>query len=95
MENTRTKFEEQIISKAVSDDNFRNRLLDDPKSVLENTMGIKLPVNINVHVQEETPDDIYIVIPYHARGNKVRSDELSPEELEGISGGWAPPPNKY
>ena len=94
MSNTRIKIEEQIAKRAMADSDYKEELTKDPKKMLESSLGIKLPENMNVHVHEETQNDIHIVIPHHGQDGR-QSEELSAEELEGVSGGWLPAPIKY
>lgn len=74
----------QIIDKAMRDEAFRRRLLNDPKSALKNAFGIDVPAGVNVHIHEETPNDIHITLP-PAPQSGIR--ELSDAELESAVGG--------
>ena len=82
MADTRKEIEQQILERAMKDEDFRNKLQSDPKSTVEELFGTKLPDSLNIHVNCETPTDIYITLPASASG------ELSEKELSGISGGW-------
>lgn len=76
--------ENMIYMKAQKDDDFRQKLLSDPRSTIENELGVKLPDGLNIHVNENTASDIYLSIPSSGKG------ELSEAELSGVSGGWTP-----
>ncbi|MEO8585513.1 MAG: NHLP leader peptide family RiPP precursor, partial [Acidobacteriota bacterium] len=56
-----------------------------PKAVLEGQMGGKLPAGVSVKAVEETPNTIYVVVPYVAKAG----DELSDGDLEAVAGGKA------
>lgn len=61
-----TKFEHELIHRAIDDDAFRTELIADPTSVVKrelvNANG-KLADNARVYVLEENPTSIYIVLP--------------------------------
>ncbi|MFD1955597.1 NHLP leader peptide family RiPP precursor [Paenibacillus thailandensis] len=53
----------QIIQKAWEDEQFKARLLEDPRSTIEEMFGYSLPWDIEITVVEETNKHYYIVIP--------------------------------
>ena len=83
--NTKQAVENQVYEKALKDDAFRQELLQNPKAAIESVMGTKLPDNVNIHVNENTANDIYLSIPA-----KADDKELTDEELSGVDGGWHP-----
>ena len=69
-----------IRSKIHEDEGFRNRLLEDPRSVILTETGINLP-----------EDDVTIVNREIRKGLLMTDDSdvpLTEEELEYVSGGW-------
>lgn len=58
----------QVIQKAWEDPEFRERLLHDPKAVIQEMLGIQLPEHIQLKTLEETPDQIYLVLPPNPSG---------------------------
>ena len=89
MEYTRKEIEQQIVERAMKDEEFRNKLKSDPGSTIEETFGVKFPESLNFHLNEETPNDIHITLP-------VSEEELSEEQLSGISGGgWGSSTPRY
>ncbi|VEP18768.1 conserved hypothetical protein [Hyella patelloides LEGE 07179] len=80
---TRLEFEQEVRIRALKDPNFRQRLLDNPKEVIEETSKSLLPENTKISICEEEPGSIYLVIP--AMPTKV--NELSEAELQAIAGG--------
>ena len=82
----RKEFEAKLVLKALEDDNFRNKLLNNPKSVIEEELGKSLPDGVEVKVIEERPNTMTFVLP-----KKVvqvdSSGELSEESLNDVSGG--------
>ena len=82
----RGELESSIISKAMKDPGFREKLKSDPRGALEAELGGRLPENINIHINEEDTNNIYITLP---RSPGELSGELSSEELSGVSGGWS------
>jgi hypothetical protein len=60
---TRKDLEIELIQQAWLDDEFKQKLISDPKLVLEKALGKELPRNLNIQVIEETPDTLYIILP--------------------------------
>jgi len=83
---TREQLERQIIEKAMKDEAFRKKLIADPKYVLEQEMGMKLPNSLDIKVLEEDAQTFYLVLPQNPALSE--DGELSEAELEGVSGGW-------
>lgn len=84
---TKQAIENQIYTKAMKDENFRASIKSDPKTVLENEFGVKLPDEINIHVVENSATDFYLAIP-----GASEQDELSEDELSTVAGGgWFRP----
>ncbi len=82
----RTEVERRLIQRSLQDDSFRQRLLDDPKAVVEQELGSRLPEGVEVRVVQESAQTIYLVLPSASPlGGGV---ELSDRELEGVAGGW-------
>jgi Nitrile hydratase, alpha chain len=79
---TRKEIEERLILKALQDKPFKQKLFSNPRSVLESE-GISLPINIEIYVIEESPINLYLVIPVQANSQS----ELSELDLESIIGG--------
>ena len=78
------KFEENIISNARKNVDYRKRLLDDPRALVESQIGQPLPSNMKVSVLQETPNHVYIVLPYD---QPQSGSELSDADLESVAGG--------
>ena len=52
-----------IAMKAAEDDEFRARLLADPRAALEEETGLRLPDDYRLHVHEESATDAHMVLP--------------------------------
>lgn len=88
---TRKDLEARVIAKAWADEAFKKALIASPRSALEKECGIKLPASVNVRVVEESPDNLYLVLPQ--KNLAAESRGLSDLELEGVAGGvgkWGP-----
>jgi hypothetical protein len=81
----RAEMERRLVQRSLEDEDFRQRLLDDPKAAVEQEMGSGLPESIEVRVVEESPQTIYLVLP--SASPFVEGEELSDRELEEVAGG--------
>lgn len=70
----------QLMAKVWSDDQFKQRLINDPKAVLQE-QGIDTPRGVEVRVVENTANIVYLVLPPQP------SEEISDEQLEQVAGG--------
>ena len=81
----RAEVERRLVERSLQDEEFRQRLLADPKAAVEEELGIQLPAEVQVRVVEETADTIYLVLPSASPAGEGR--ELSDRELEEVAGG--------
>lgn len=83
----RAEIERRLIARSLEDEAFRQRLIEDPKAVVEEELGTRLPDNIEIRAVEETADTFYLVLPGASPAGET--GELSDRELETVSGaGW-------
>jgi hypothetical protein len=80
--------ERGLIEKSLQDEAFRRRLMEDPKGVVEEELGTRLPGEVRVVAVEETQDTIYLVLPSASADGET--GELSDQELEVVAGGRDP-----
>lgn len=66
----------QIVARAWTDDEFRGRLIADPRSVLEEH-GIETPEGVEIQVMEDTENVRHLILP------PSPAEELSEEDLVG------------
>jgi hypothetical protein len=81
----RAEVERRLVQKSLQDEEFRQRLLDDPKGTLEQELGRGLPEGVQVRAVEESADTIYLVLPSASPAGE--GGELSDEALEAVAGG--------
>jgi hypothetical protein len=80
------EMERRLIQRSLKDEDFRQRLLDDPKGTLEQELGSGLPEGLEVRAVQETKDTIYLVLP-SASALGGQGGSLSDQELDAVSGG--------
>ena len=85
---TRSQNAARITERAAKDPDFRRDLLADPKHVVARELGLVLPDFLELHVLEETPTSVYLVLPAAppAPGAQLSDDQL--DAVAGGAGGW-------
>ena len=68
-----------VAMKAAEDDDFRARLIADPRPTVEEETGLRFPNGYRIHVHEESATEAHMVLP--------PKPELSREQLDRIAGG--------
>ena len=69
----------KIVGKATEDEEFRARLLSDPKGALGQELGITIPASMSIEVHEEGDTTAHLVLPPDSR--------LSEGDLQAVAGG--------
>jgi hypothetical protein len=85
----RAEMERRLIERSLADEDFRQRLLENPRATMEQELGVRLPEEVQVQAVEETADTIYLVLPSISAVGE--GTELSERELGTVAGG-APGP---
>ena len=75
----------EMLKKAHLDGALKARLLANPHDVIEVETGIQIPSETVIHVYDENPNEIRLLIP--AGASEQTSSALSDQELELVSGG--------
>ncbi|MEQ9367543.1 MAG: NHLP leader peptide family RiPP precursor [Coleofasciculus chthonoplastes F3-SA18-01] len=52
-----------IIAQAWENERFRQELLSHPKDAIAKLLGINLAENLDIRVVQETPQNLYLVLP--------------------------------
>ncbi len=68
-----------LIGKATEDETFRGKLLSEPRTSIEDELGITIPAGVTVQVHENTAQTVHLVLP--------PSPKMSEEELRAAAGG--------
>lgn len=84
--NQRFEIESKIIQQVWSNENFKQELIKNPKTVLAKEFGQEIPEEIEVEVLQETNNKVYLVLPSNPIP-ALDQEELSEETLETIAGG--------
>ena len=82
---TRAEVERTLVRRSLQDEDFRQRLLDDPKGTVEQELGTRLPEGVEVRAVQESADTIYLVLP--STSPIGGGGEISDEDLEAVAGG--------
>lgn len=69
----------QVVAQAWSDNDYRQRLLQDPEAVL-GERGLTPPAGKQVRIVEDTEDTVHVVLP-------AKPTELTDEQLDQAAGG--------
>lgn len=77
---TASELRDRLIAQASDNDDFRARLVADPKAILRDEYGIVVPESVKIHVHEEDATAAHLVLP--------RSKKLTEAELQAASGAW-------
>ncbi|HEX5848023.1 MAG TPA: NHLP leader peptide family RiPP precursor [Rubrobacter sp.] len=83
----RQEMERRIVERSLQDEDFRRRLLEDPKATVEEELGVRLPDEVGIVTLEETADTIYLALPSRSPAGQ---EDLSDQELEAVAGGGVP-----
>jgi len=75
------EIERLLVGRALRDDEFRRRLVEDPKGALQSEidrLGLQfhLPETMRVKVLEEEEDILYLILPPSLRRAEPPSDDL-------------------
>ena len=76
---TRTELEAELIARVADDDAFRARLLENPKEVIQEAVGVTIPDDFTIQVHEENSMAAHIVLP--------SSGQLTEADLAVVAGG--------
>ncbi|MGH6671544.1 MAG: NHLP leader peptide family RiPP precursor [Xanthobacteraceae bacterium] len=84
----RRSFEARIIAKAWKDPNYKQRLLANPKGVLQQEVAsidpsVVLPSSLQVQVHQESPDVYHLVLPRNPQD--ISLGELLGDNLEAVA----------
>ena len=79
MMQTGLQIQHALVERAMDDDDFRARLVDDPKGVFEQEFGVAIPDSVNFQIHESDFQTIHLALPMDYK--------LSEEQLEAIAAG--------
>ena len=77
---TATEMKDRILNRAAEDNEFRARLIANPKETISAEIGAAIPDSFDVAVHEDSATTFHLVLP--------PSPELTEAELEMATGGW-------
>jgi hypothetical protein len=73
----RSQYTDQLMERAQRDDDFRARLLSDPKAAIGEELGVEIPEPLNISVIEEGADQVIAVLPAETAPGALREEELA------------------
>ncbi|MGF1470886.1 MAG: NHLP leader peptide family RiPP precursor [Rubrobacteraceae bacterium] len=77
---TPEQIRQRLMQRSVEDEEFRQRLLDDPRTAIEQEIGTSLPEEVEIRTVEETQDAVYLVLPPKPQ-SAAEGSEISDREL--------------
>ena len=80
------EFHDYVRSKAVENEEFRARLLADPKAVMEEELDLSIPDAFSIEVHEDSATTAHLVLPPSAA--------LAEQDMRAVAGGksdWCSP----
>jgi hypothetical protein len=77
-----TDAQSDLIDRAMRDPAFRDALVKQPKTTLEQALGVSLSSTMRVTVHQESADELHLVLPA-ASGE---AQPFSDDELEAVAG---------
>jgi hypothetical protein len=80
---SRDDIERQVAERAAHDPEFRRALIADPSGALKRELGVEVPESVTFTVLEESPTQVYLVLPQGVESGY----RLSDEDLEKAAGG--------
>lgn len=85
MADQKTSVLEQVNVQAATDNEFRAKLLKDPRSAIKEKLGFELPTTFTIKFVEKPENlDAMVVLPDYVPD----AEALSEEQLEAVAGGW-------
>ncbi|MCF4965701.1 NHLP leader peptide family RiPP precursor [Nostoc sp. CMAA1605] len=86
LENNQENLEAKIIARAWKSDAYKQELLENPKAVIAREFDVEIPAEVSVQVLEETPTNLYFVLPMRPQFEAEELADISAEELELLAG---------
>ena len=80
---TRGQIQDLLAKFSKKNPTYRAALLKNPKVVLEGQLNTRIPASVTVKAVEESPNTMYVVVPYAPKAG----GELSDGALEAVAGG--------
>jgi hypothetical protein len=79
----------QIVARAWSDEDFKQRLLSDPRDVLTE-YGLEMPDGAALRVVQDTPEVHHLVLPVSPEGDLADEELVGTAVMDSFSGfcGW-------
>lgn len=68
-----------LAEKADADDQFRARLMSDPRAVIEEEFDLAIPDGVEIQVHQDSSEIAHVILP--------PSPKLSAEQLSQVAGG--------
>ena len=76
---TGDEMQRHIVEKSALDEEFRKALLADPRSTINQELGITIPGSMNIEVHESDMQTVHLALP--------PAPNMTEEQLEAISAG--------
>jgi hypothetical protein len=80
---------EQIVTRTWEDEAFKQELVNNPKPVIEQVTGEKLPEGLVIRVVQETPDIRYLLLPSVISMTPEERQQIVNELRQGAAGDFS------
>ena len=74
---THEQLRAELIDRAGQDEDFRARLIDDPKAAIKDALGIAVPDSISVTVHEDSATTAHLVLPPSGKLNEADLQQIA------------------
>jgi hypothetical protein len=84
LEWTRERLERSLLQRAAADAGFKSQLISSPAQTLAEFLGIEIPADYHVHIHEESPNRLHLVLPNNPNVPEEVRYSIRDEKLKAV-----------